>query len=50
MHPLVENAALRESLDALRELAQVFNNVGISRQQIAMMLRSVADEYESPIQ
>lgn len=44
-----ESKALQESEDTLRDLARCFENIGISRAQIAMMLRALADEYSPPI-
>lgn len=47
--PQWESKALQESEDTLRELTRAFENIGISRPQIAMMLRAVADDYAPPI-
>ena len=49
LSPIIETAVLKQSEETLRELAQAFNNVGITKAQIAMMLRAVADEYAPPI-
>jgi len=46
--PEMEAAVMKQSEDALRELATTFRNVGIPKAQIAMMLRSVADEIDPP--
>lgn len=43
---VIEEAVLRESEDSLRELAQVFENVGLEKTQIAMMLRAVAEDID----
>lgn len=43
---VIEEAVLRESEDSLRELAQVFENVGLEKMQIAMMLRAVAEDLD----
>ena len=49
LSPIIETAVLKQSEETLRELAQAFHNVGITKPQIAMMLRAVADEYAPPI-
>ena len=46
--PEMEAAVMKQSEDALRELALTFRNVGIAKAQIAMMLRSVAYEIDPP--
>mgnify|MGYP001081321857 CR=1 FL=1 len=47
--PAIEAAALRESEDALRELITAFTNIGLTKDQVALMLREVADELSPPI-
>jgi DNA-binding transcriptional regulator YhcF (GntR family) len=44
--PIIEAQALKETESALRELVQVSINCGISRAQMAMMLKSIAEDYE----
>lgn len=46
MNPTMEAAVLRESEDTLRELTTAFKNIGLHPAQIAMMLRSVAEELD----
>jgi hypothetical protein len=46
MTPEMEAAVLRESEDTLRELTTAYRNVGLNPVQIAMMLRSVAEELD----
>lgn len=46
--PEMEQAVLKESETALRELIQAFENVGIPRAMISIMLRSVADDIDPP--
>ena len=44
LDPVTEAAAMRESEDALRDMLKVFHNIGLGKEQIAMLLRSLADE------
>ncbi len=46
--PEMEQAVLKESEGSLRELVQAFQNVGLPRAMISIMLRSVADEIDPP--
>ena len=46
--PVIEAAVMRESEDTLRTLVSAFRNVGLGKEQIAMMLRAVADELSPP--
>lgn len=48
LDPVIEAAAMRESEDALRELVQVFQNVGLGKPQVATMLRAIADQIDPP--
>ena len=47
--PVIEAAALRESEAALDELLQVFENIGLSKGAVAMMLRAKAAKLEGQI-
>ena len=46
--PEMEQAVLKESEDALREMVQAFENVGVPRAVISIMLRAVADDIDPP--
>lgn len=46
--PVIEAAAMRETEDALREFMRVAHNAGLSNTALAIMLRVVADEIDSP--
>lgn len=48
LNPNIETAVLKQSEETLHELCQAFENVGMSRGQIAMMLRAEADKF-SPL-
>jgi hypothetical protein len=48
LSPVIEAAAMRQTEDALRELMQTAENVGLSRPGLAMLLRTVADELQPP--
>ena len=45
----MEQAVLKESEDTLKELTQAFQNVGLTKGQIAMMLRAHADDLSPPL-
>jgi hypothetical protein len=47
--PIVETAVLKETEEALAEFVTVSLNVGLSKSQMAMMLRSKADEIAPPL-
>ena len=44
MTPIIETAVLRESEETLRDLCTAFLNLGVSRVQVAMLLRAKAEE------
>ncbi len=46
--PEMEQAVLKESEGSLRELVQAFQNVGLPRAMISIMLRAVADDIDPP--
>ncbi len=46
--PEMEQAVLKESEGTLRELVQAFQNVGLPRAMISIMLRAVADDIDPP--
>lgn len=46
--PEMEQAVLKESEASLRELVQAFENVGLPRAVISLMLRAVADDIDPP--
>ncbi len=44
----MEQAVLKQSEDALREMVQAFRNIGMPDAVVAMMLREVADDIDPP--
>lgn len=49
MDPLLETAVLNQSEETLAELVNAFLNVGLSKGQVAVMLRARADILTPPI-
>lgn len=45
----IESGALDETEKALREIVQVGQNIGLHKAQLALMLRTIADEMNPPI-
>lgn len=46
--PVIEARALQETEDALREFLQAAQNIGLTKESLGMMLRTVADEISPP--
>lgn len=46
--PEMEQAVLKESEDSLKALIQAFENVGIPKAMICLMLRAAADDIDPP--
>lgn len=49
LSPTVEAAAMRQTEDAFRELVMVSQNIGLSKESIALLLRTLADEISPPL-
>lgn len=50
MDPIMEASVLRETESALKEFTQAAVNCGLSKGQMALMLRNRADELAPPVQ